>query len=147
LQQVAVGMVFDKAVIEHFDNEKGLIVSLSDFVTGRVPKEQCTDQGNQRKLPKRYTEEKAEVRVRVLNVDPVRRQVTLTAKKSLVGRPDSDEEPPRALTRNADAAVGDILVGYVSKILDHGGCTVKFFGEAFGLLPIVSEGCAHEGAL
>ncbi|KAF4752751.1 hypothetical protein FOZ63_025944, partial [Perkinsus olseni] len=147
LQQVAVGMVFDKAVIEHFDNEKGLIVSLSDFVTGRVPKEQCTDQGNQRKLPKRYTEEKAEVRVRVLNVDPVRRQVTLTAKKSLVGRPDSDEEPPRALTRNADAAVGDILVGYVSKILDHGGCIVKFFGEAFGLLPIVSEGCAHEGAL
>lgn len=75
LQQVSAGMVFDKAVIEHFDNEKGLIVSLSDFVTGRVPKEQCTDQGNQRKLPKRYAEEKAEIRVRVLNVDPVRRQV------------------------------------------------------------------------
>ncbi|KAF4664449.1 hypothetical protein FOL47_005110 [Perkinsus chesapeaki] len=141
LQQLAPGMVFDKAVIEHFDNEKGLIVRLSDFVTGRVPKEQCTDQGNQKKLPKRYTEEKAEIRVRVLGVDPV----TLTAKKSLVGRPD-DEEPPRALTRNADAAVGDVFVGYVSKMLDHGGCYVKFFGEAFGLMPVVSEGCAHSGA-
>lgn len=54
---------------------------------------------------------------------------------------------PRALIRNADASVGDVVVGYVSKILDHGGCIVKFFGEAFGLLPIVTEGCAHEGAL
>ena len=64
------------------------------------------------------------MKCRVLHVHLKRRQLTLTAKKSLV---QSDFQ----LTKTADAKVNMLLTGYISKMIDA-GAIVQFYGGARG---------------
>ena len=66
----------------------------------------------------------SKVKCRVLHVHLKRRQLTLTAKKSLV---QSDFQ----LTNTADAKVNMLLTGYISKMIDA-GAIVQFYGGARG---------------
>ena len=66
----------------------------------------------------------SKVKCRVLHVHLKRRQLTLTAKKSLV---QSDFQ----LTKTADAKVNMLLTGYISKMIDA-GAIVQFYGGARG---------------
>ena len=66
----------------------------------------------------------SKVKCRVLHVHLKRRQLTLTAKKSLV---QSDFQ----LTNTADAKVNMLVTGYISKMIDA-GAIVQFYGGARG---------------
>lgn len=106
--------------------DHGLRVKLSDYVTGYVHLRQLTDVPLA-SVPKRL-QVGSKVKCRVLHVHLKRRQLTLTAKKSLV---QSDFQ----LTNTADAKVNMLLTGYISKMIDA-GAIVQFYGGARGLIPV-----------
>eukprot|EP00930_Biecheleria_cincta_P038144 TRINITY_DN26206_c0_g1_i1.p1 TRINITY_DN26206_c0_g1~~TRINITY_DN26206_c0_g1_i1.p1 ORF type:complete len:1998 (+),score=467.03 TRINITY_DN26206_c0_g1_i1:33-5996(+) len=105
--------------------DHGVFVKLSDYVSGHVHLRQLTDVPLP-SVPKRIQVE-SKLKCRVMHVDTSRRQITLTAKKSLV----KDECP---LTSNADAKADMLVTGYVSGIHAY-GAIVSFYGGAFGLIP------------
>ena len=100
-------------------------MKLSSYVQGQVHLRQLTDVPLAT-VPKRL-QVGSKIQCRVLHVHKARRQLTLTAKKSLV---KSDFQ----LTRNIDAKFSQLLTGYVSSIHDY-GAIVSFYGGARGLIP------------
>jgi rRNA biogenesis protein RRP5 len=106
--------------------EYGLFVKLSDFVTALVHLRQLTDVPLA-KVPDKF-QVGAKLKCRVLRVNSERRQVSLTAKKSLA----------RGSFQLSDfeQAKKDMLVtGYVSSVKEA-GAIVSFFGDLFGLIPV-----------
>ncbi|CAK8995338.1 unnamed protein product [Durusdinium trenchii] len=102
--------------------DHGIHVKLSSYVTGHVHLRQLTDVPLA-SVPKRLSVG-SKVKCRVLHVHQARRQLTLTAKKSLV---QSDFQ----LTSNSSAMLNMVLIGYVSSIHDY-GAMVSFYGGARG---------------
>ena len=98
---------------------RGIHVKLSDYVTGHVHLRQLTDVPLAA-VPKRL-QVGSKVKCRVLLVHKARRQLTLTAKKSLI---QSDFQ----LTSVAAAKVNMLLTGYVSKMTDVGAIVVFYNG-------------------
>jgi len=68
----------------------------------------------------------AKVDVRVLSVDPIRKRCLVSAKKTLV-----QAVPENIITNYADAKVGQLAVGYVSKVDDQ-GLYVTFCNRVYG---------------
>ena len=97
-------------------------MKFSNYVTGHIHLRQLTDVPLA-SVPKRL-QVGSKVKCRVLHVHKARRQLTLTAKKSLV---QSDFQ----LTKNSSAKVNMLLTGYVSSIHDY-GALVSFYGGAKG---------------
>ena len=128
---VIPGSVFTSE-IQRVDKELGVIVKISDFLTGRVPKEHLTDLPA-KKLPVSVAVG-AKLKVRVLSVDAMKRQILLTAKKGMV----SDSE--KIIENNSQAIKDDILTGFVAKVSEpQKGIRkvyVNFYGAAFGIAKI-----------
>lgn len=103
----------------------GIFVQLSEYVTGLVHLRHLTDVPLAT-VPKKF-QLGTKVKCRVLRVFPDRRQLSLTAKKSLVS---SDFQ----LSDVLQARVNMLVTGYVSSLKDY-GAIVNFFGNARGLLP------------
>ena len=100
----------------------GIHVKISDYVMGHVHLRQLTDVPLAA-VPKRL-QVGSKVKCRVLHVHSARRQLSLTAKKSMVR---SDFQ----LTQNSMARPHMLLIGYISSVHDY-GAIVSFYGGAFG---------------
>lgn len=84
-----------------------------------------TSEYRQRVIKAKYALD-AKVDVRVLWVDPLRKKCLVTAKKTMV-----QAAPEQIITAYNDARVGQIAVGFISKVDDH-GLYVTFCNKVYG---------------
>ena len=101
----------------------GMIVSITDTIRGMVPRMHLADVDL--KNPKARFKEGMAVKCRVLSLEPEKRRLLLTCKKSLV---QSTREP---LCDYAQAKQGDAYLGVIAVVRDI-GCVVRFFGNVVG---------------
>ncbi|KAK2823898.1 hypothetical protein FQN49_007508, partial [Arthroderma sp. PD_2] len=130
LEDVTVGSVV-KGKIEKLliggDGIDGLIVSLTDTISGLVPGVHMADTKLQH--PEKKFREGLKVSVRVLSVDLLKHQLRLTMKKSLL----NSDSPPWKNYENISA--GDQAPGTLVKIQNN-GAVVQFYGTIRGFLPV-----------
>ncbi|QRV97232.1 rRNA biogenesis protein RRP5 [Ceratobasidium sp. AG-Ba] len=106
---------------------KGLVVALSDKVTGFVGPDHYAD--IKLKHPERKFKEGANIKCRVLSVDAERNRVRLTLKKSLL-----DSSLP-ILASFEDAKVGVITPGVVQRIEDR-FVILEYYANVKALVPL-----------
>ncbi|KAF2189023.1 rRNA biogenesis protein-like protein RRP5 [Zopfia rhizophila CBS 207.26] len=123
--QVVKGKV-EKLIIDK-NGSAGVLVNLSDRITGLVPEMHLADIHLQH--PERKFREGVPVTARVLAIDPENRHVRLTLKKSLV---NSEAEPWTDYSRISKGATGPgTLVD-----IKPAGAVVQFFGNVKAWLPV-----------
>lgn len=130
LEDVQVGSIVEGKVEKIILGAKGvtgILVNLEDGITGLVPEMHLADVKLQN--PEKRFRENFPVKARVLSVDPGRRQIRLTLKKTIV---------------NTDAAVwkdlqvvkeGDKSPGTIVKV-EQKGAVIQFYGSIRGWLPV-----------
>lgn len=137
LEDVPVGEVV-KPVIEKVligpAGIRGLIVKINETISGFIPEQHLSDVTLEHQEKK--FREGASVKARVLSVDLEKRQIRLTAKKTLV---NSDANIWKSYS---DIAVGHSTVGMLVKIDPHGGL-VQFYGDVKGFLPVAEMSEAY----
>lgn len=129
VEDVVVGEVVKGTVEKHITDEnglKGLIVNLSEGVTGFVPRLHLSDTTLQH--PEKKFREGTKVSARVLSTDIVQKQVRLTLKKSLV---NSDLKPWSEYKQIKD---GESSLGTLVKVQSN-GAVVQFYGSVRAFLP------------
>ena len=101
-------------------------------ISGLVPPAQLFDvvsgdssEYRQRVFKTKYAID-AKIDVRVLWVDPLRKKCLVSAKKTLV-----QASPDNIITNYADAKVGQLAVGFVSRVDDQGLC-ITFCNRVYG---------------
>ncbi|KAI1107271.1 nucleic acid-binding protein [Jackrogersella minutella] len=109
------------------DGVSGLLVKLAEGIIGFVPEMHLADVRLQH--PEKKFREGLKVKARVLSVDPVKRQVKLTLKKTLV---NSEAIPLKSFE---EIAVGMQVPGTIIKVLAN-GAIVQFYGSLRGFLPV-----------
>ncbi|KAG9084540.1 rRNA biogenesis protein rrp5, partial [Ceratobasidium sp. UAMH 11750] len=107
--------------------ENGLLVALSDKVTGFVGPDHYAD--IRLKHPERKFKQGATVKCRVLNVDSDRSRVRLTLKKSLL------ESTLPILTSFEDAKVGMVTPGVVQRVEER-FVILEYYGGVRSLVPL-----------
>ncbi|KAF8755922.1 S1 RNA binding domain [Rhizoctonia solani] len=107
--------------------ESGLVVALSDKVTGLVTPQHYAD--IKLKHPERKFKEGATIKCQVLNVNPERSRVLLTLKKSLL-----DSTLP-ILAAFEDAKVGIVTPGVVQRIEER-FVILEYYGGVKALVPL-----------
>ncbi|KAF8745274.1 S1 RNA binding domain, partial [Rhizoctonia solani] len=107
--------------------ESGLVVALSDKVTGLVTPQHYAD--IKLKHPERKFKEGATIKCQVLNVNPERNRVLLTLKKSLL-----DSTLP-ILAAFEDAKVGIVTPGVVQRIEER-FVILEYYGSVKALVPL-----------
>ncbi|KAK6439206.1 rRNA biogenesis protein rrp5 [Oleoguttula sp. CCFEE 5521] len=132
LEDVAVGEVVqgkvDRLLLGGSKGITGVLVKLSDSITGLVPEMHLSDARLEH--PERKFRDGFPITVRVLSIDLDRRQIRLTAKKSLV----SDTES--AIWSNYEALQPEMeSKGTIVNLLDK-GAVVQFFGNVRAWLPV-----------
>ena len=104
--------------------------STSSGISGLIPPLQLFDTSTGSEFRQRVFNTKyavdAKVDVRVLWVDPVRKRCLVTAKKTIVQAPAE-----KVITSYTDVSVGQVAVGYISKIEDD-GMFVTFCNKVYG---------------
>ena len=130
VEDVKVGEVV-KGTIENIligeKGVKGLILELSDGVSGLVPYSHLSDIALQH--PEKKFREGLTVKARVLSTDIEKRQIRLTLKKTLV----NSELTPWIDYKHI--AVGDTCTGTLVKV-DGPGAVVQFYGDVKAFLPV-----------
>ncbi|DAA76920.1 TPA_exp: Uncharacterized protein A8136_7149 [Trichophyton benhamiae CBS 112371] len=130
LEDVTVGSVvkgkIEKLLIKP-EGINGLIVSLTDSISGLVPEMHMADTKLQH--PEKKFREGLKVSVRVLSVDLQKRQLRLTLKKSLL---NSDSAPWKDYE---SISAGSRSPGTLIKIQNN-GAIVQFYGAVKGFLPV-----------
>ena len=121
-----VGVKIDKVLIGPA-GIKGLIVKVTDTITGFVPDIHLSDAVLAN--PEKKFREGASLKARVLSVDLSKRQMRLTAKKTLVNT------DAKIWTSYADIEDGGSSLGTLVKV-DLNGALVQFFGDVKGFLPV-----------
>ncbi|QRV97230.1 rRNA biogenesis protein RRP5 [Ceratobasidium sp. AG-Ba] len=106
---------------------KGLVVALSDKVTGFVGPDHYAD--IKLKHPERKFKEGANIKCRVLSVDAERNRVRLTLKKSLLN------SPLPILANFEDAKVGMVTPGVVQRIEDR-FVILEYYANVKALVPL-----------
>lgn len=104
----------------------GVLVKISDSITGLVPDMHITDVKLQ--FPEKKFKPGVTVQCRVLSTEATRKRLILTMKKSLV---NSDAPIIRSF---ADVQVGNKSSGVISKLFDN-GALIQFYGGVHGFLP------------
>jgi len=130
LEDVPVGAVVDGVIDKLIVKEEGvtgMIVTLSEAISGLVPQMHLADVHLQH--PEKKFREGMKVKARVLSNDPAKHQLRLTLKKTLV---NSEASP---ITTLGEATVGLRALGTIIKILPN-GAAVQFYGTLRGFLPI-----------
>ncbi|CAE6439154.1 unnamed protein product, partial [Rhizoctonia solani] len=107
--------------------ESGLVVALSDKVTGLVTPQHYAD--IKLKHPERKFKEGATVKCKVLSVNPERSRILLTLKKSLL------ESTLPILTTFDDAKVGMVTPGVVQRIEER-FVILEYYGGVRALVPL-----------
>lgn len=124
VSDVKVGEIIKGTVKRLSDN--ALFVSISGNVDGVVWPMHYSD--IRLKHPEKKFKAGANVKARIYSVDPIKNRVALTLKKQLI-----ESEFP-IVASLADAKVGVITHGTVSKILDK-AVLVDFFGGMRAIIP------------
>lgn len=106
---------------------KGLIVNISDNITGFIPDIHLSDAVVAN--PEKKFREGASIKARVLLVDLNKRQIRLTAKKTLVNT-DANIWATYDEIKDGDSSVGTLVK------VDAKGALVQFFGDVKGYLPV-----------
>lgn len=130
LEDVPVGAVVscevEKVVIKE-DGVSGLILQLSDGITGYVPERHLSD--IQLKHPEKKFREGMKVKARVLSTNPSQKRMRLTMKKTLV---NSDAPAVKAYD---EVSVGMQILGSIIKMQSN-GAFIQFYGNLRGFLPV-----------
>ncbi|CCG82813.1 U3 snoRNP-associated protein Rrp5 [Taphrina deformans PYCC 5710] len=114
-----------KGTVEKFVTG-GVLVKISDGITGLVPDSHITDTKLQ--FPEKKYKAGLEVQCRVLDTDVQKRRVILTMKKSLVNSEES------IISSYQGAQVGAKSPGVIAKLFDN-GALIQFYGGVHGFLP------------
>ncbi|KAB8245684.1 hypothetical protein BDV35DRAFT_393684 [Aspergillus flavus] len=105
----------------------GLIVALADGITGLVPSMHFADTALQ--FPEKKFREGMTVSARILSVNPEKRQIRLTLKKSLLNSES-------AIWKDYDSIVAEAQSpGTIVNLKPH-GAVVQFYGSVRGFLPV-----------
>lgn len=139
LEDLTVGEIVkgtvDRLILGGKSGITGILVKLSDSVTGLVPEAHLSDA--QLQHPERKFREGFPVKARVLSVDLEKRHLRLTLKKTLVSE---DAETP-IWKAYEDLQPGMESKGTIINLLSN-GAVVQFFGPVRAWLPVaeMSEG-------
>ncbi|CAK7273512.1 rRNA bioproteinsis protein rrp5 [Sporothrix epigloea] len=137
IEDVPVGKVVHgtvKKMLIQATGVSGLIVEIANGITGLVPELHLADVKLQN--PEKKFREGMKVKARVLSTDPVKHQIRLTLKKTLV---NSDLAP---VADYGDLAIDLQCLGTIVNIIPT-GAFVQFYGELRGFLPISEMSEAH----
>ncbi|PHH60609.1 hypothetical protein CDD81_1399 [Ophiocordyceps australis] len=129
LEDVPVGTVLTVEIEKVLIGERGvsgLIVKIAAGITGLVPEHHMSDIRLQH--PEKKFREGAKIKARVLSVNPARRQIRLTLKKTLV-----NSEAP-AIQSFDQVSVGMQVPGSIVS-LQQNGALIQFYGNLRGFLP------------
>lgn len=130
IEDVPVGDVVQGVVEKLVVGENGihgLIVKLSEGISGLVPEMHLSDVRLQH--PEKKFREGMKVKTRVLSTEPSKRQLRLTLKKTLV---NSDANPIKSYD---EVSVGMQVLGTIMNVLQN-GAVVQFYGRLRGFLPL-----------
>lgn len=130
IEDVPVGDVVEGVVEKLVVGENGvhgLIVKLSEGISGLVPEMHLSDVRLQH--PEKKFREGMKVKARVLSTEPSKRQLRLTLKKTLV---NSDANPIKSFD---EVSVGMQVLGTIMNVLQN-GAVVQFYGHLRGFLPL-----------
>ncbi|KAF3010122.1 rRNA bioproteinsis protein rrp5 [Neopestalotiopsis sp. 37M] len=130
IEDIPVGQVVDgtieKLVIGQ-DGVNGLLVKLAESITGFVPEIHLADIKLQH--PEKKFREGMKIKARVLSTDPLKRQVRLTLKKTLL---NSEIEPLHSFDQ---LVVGMQAPATIISVVAN-GAIVQFYGSLRGFLPV-----------
>ncbi|PHH72529.1 hypothetical protein CDD82_5927 [Ophiocordyceps australis] len=129
LQDVPVGSILTVEIEKVLINERGvggLIVKIAQGITGLVPEHHMADIRLQH--PEKKFREGVKVKARVLSVNPHRKQIRLTLKKTLV-----NSEAP--VIQSFDQVVVGMQVPGSIVSLQQNGALIQFYGNLRGFLP------------
>lgn len=130
IEDVAVGAVvngeIEKLIINQ-DGVGGVLVKLAEGIHGYVPEMHLADVHLQH--PEKKFREGLKVKARVISTDPLKRQVKLTLKKTLV---NSEAKPLQSFD---DLVIGGQSPATIIKVFDN-GAIVQFYGTLRGFLPV-----------
>ncbi|KAI1213449.1 nucleic acid-binding protein [Annulohypoxylon truncatum] len=140
IEDIPVGEVVNgeiEKLIVNQDGVGGLLVKLAEGIVGLVPEMHLADVRLQH--PEKKFREGLKVKARVLSTDPVKRQVKLTLKKTLV---NSEAIPLKSFN---EVTVGMQVPGTIIKLLQN-GAIIQFYGTLRGFLPVseMSEAYIHD---
>ncbi|OTA93346.1 hypothetical protein M434DRAFT_395757 [Hypoxylon sp. CO27-5] len=130
IEDIPVGEVVNGEIEKLLVNQEGvsgLLVKLAEGIVGFVPEMHFADIRLQH--PEKKFREGLKVKARVLSTDPVKRQVKLTLKKTLV---NSEALPIKSYD---EISVGMQVPGTIIKVLAN-GAIVQFYGNLRGFLPV-----------
>lgn len=130
IEDVPVGDVVEGVVEKLVVGENGvhgLIVKLSEGISGLVPEMHLSDVRLQH--PEKKFREGMKVKARVLSTEPSKRQMRLTLKKTLV---NSDADPIKSFE---EVSVGMQVLGTIINVLQN-GAVVQFYDHLRGFLPL-----------
>ena len=125
IDDIKVGQVV-KGIVQTILDRGGLVISVSDGITGLVEEEHISDV--KLKNPEKKFREGSEVKVRVLSTNPARRKLYLTLKKTIV-----NSDAP--IIDSYEVEAGTQSVGTLVKVLDT-GAVVKFYSGVSAWLPV-----------
>ncbi|KAI1862516.1 hypothetical protein JX265_009230 [Neoarthrinium moseri] len=140
IEDIPIGQVvngtIEKLVIGQ-DGINGLLVKLAEGITGFVPEIHLADVKLQH--PEKKFKEGLKVRARVISTDPLKRQVRLTLKKTLL---NSEAVPLQSFDQ---LVVGLQVPATIISIVAN-GAIVQFYGSLRGFLPVseMSEAYIHD---
>lgn len=130
LEDVQLGQVV-KALVERVimddDNIRGVIVNVTDSISGFIPLVHLSDATLQ--FPERKFKKGTKVTVRVLSVDLERRRLRLTCKKTLVN------SKSLILVSFRELRLGMQSLGTIISLFPS-GALVEFYGQLKGFLPV-----------
>lgn len=130
IEDVPVGDVVEGVVEKLVIGENGihgLIVKLSEGISGLVPEMHLSDVRLQH--PEKKFREGMKVKARVLSTNSSKRQLRLTLKKTLV---NSEANPIKSFD---EVSVGMQVLGTIINVLQN-GAIVQFYGHLRGFLPV-----------
>ncbi|KAI1410194.1 nucleic acid-binding protein [Hypoxylon sp. FL1857] len=130
IEDIPIGEIVNGEIEKLLVNQEGvsgLLVKLAEGIVGFVPEMHLADIRLQH--PEKKFREGLKVKARVLSTDPVKRQVKLTLKKTLV---NSEAIPIKSFD---EITVGMQVPGTIIKVLAN-GAIVQFYGSLRGFLPV-----------
>ncbi|KAK2599188.1 rRNA biogenesis protein rrp5 [Conoideocrella luteorostrata] len=137
LEDVPIGVVItceiEKLVIKE-DGVNGLILKIAEGITGFVAERHLSDIKLQH--PEKKFREGMKIKARVLSINPCKRQIRLTLKKTLV---NSDAPVVKSYD---EVIVGMQTPGTIVK-LQPNGAHIQFYGSLKGFLPIAEMSEAY----
>ena len=122
--------------ISEVKNNIGLIISLSPKISGFIPMHHISDITSSEKTLKDKFKKGKKLRVKILNVDPEKKRITLTSKKSLL-------ESKLTQVKSIEQVKDLIKIKASKKLFAHGtvtritntAVTLVFYNNVFGFIP------------